>query len=756
MPPSRARFRNPLWVAAVLAVLVLRASGATGQRALSQGSIRKVEPAPPGQVDSHKPFISRATLTATEAAEETTFNVALKMRNFAELQARLAAGELISRQEMAARYYPAEADYTAVADWLTGEGFTITRRDDSRLAVFARGTITRIQRALQTNFARVTLEGKEYSSAITAPSLPAELSPAVVGINGLQPHIRPHKHLLKPMAVANSLTGTGPPFTPGQIGTAYDANALYAAGVSGSAQAIAIVIDTFPSTADLTQFWQTCGVNQSLGNIQMIQVVSGSLPAPSGEETLDVEWSSSIAPSAHVRVYATTELSDTGLDEAYQQVYTDVLTHPEYGIHQMSMSYGIGETYTTDSQVETDSQYFAALASAGVSVFASTGDGGATPGPNGAGDTSGPYQAESPSSDPSVTGVGGTSISLTSGTSISSETAWRDSGGGKSIYFARPSWQAGTGVLTGTTMRQVPDVSMPADPNTGALVVLNRAQVQYGGTSWSSPTWAGICALLNQARANADLPSAGLLGPRIYPLLGTTAFRDITSGSSGYNTGPGYDMVTGIGVPNVQPLAQALMGLQTLPAAATFAPGTNATFTVAPPGNPAAYQWQRIPMGTGSPANLSDGGPYSGSSTASLTVSGVTLAMSGDQFQCVVTTGSIPATSAPPSALVVDTPLSVPHPRRPGRKRRHFKRNRPRGAVQLPERTRGRQLRQHLQRGLRRRHHSRGNALGRGDDALRPGGRAGKHERFRQQCPVQLAEFRGRGRLEQPLCRRFG
>ena len=63
-------------------------------------------------------------------------------------------------------------------------------------------------------------------------------------------------------------------------------------------------LDTFPSNSDLTSFWTTCGVNQSLANIQEIQVVAGTLPAPSGEETLDVEWSSSMAPGV-VRQRAT-------------------------------------------------------------------------------------------------------------------------------------------------------------------------------------------------------------------------------------------------------------------------------------------------------------------------------------------------------------------------------------------------------------------------------------------------------------------
>jgi kumamolisin len=62
-------------------------------------------------------------------------------------------------------------------------------------------------------------------------------------------------------------------------------------------------------------------------------------------------------------------------------------------------------------------------------------------------------------------------------------------------------------------------VACPADPNNGAVLLLNGAQVEIGGTSWSSPTWAGYCALINQARANAGLSQIGLLGPKIYQAI---------------------------------------------------------------------------------------------------------------------------------------------------------------------------------------------------------------------------------------------
>jgi len=643
-------------------------------------SIKSVQDAPGGvPLDPSRPFISRAELKAEESAAKMTFEVSLKMRNLDQLQARVAKGERVSLQEMAEKYEPLPSDYQATVAWLTGEGLTITRRDPHHMAVFARGTVSQIGQAMQVNFARVTSNGHEYTSAVTAPSAPASIAAKLVGINGLQPHSHKHKHSIFPAGTAGAA-----PYSPAQIAQAYQATGLYNTNITGAGQSIAIIIDTFPSTGDVISFWQANSIAQSIGNLQFIQAVpvpsSGNNP-PSGEETLDVEWSSSIAPGAKVRVYATTDLLDQDLDAAYAQVYADVTAHPELGIHQMSMSYGGGEAYTSGSQLATDDGYFLELANAGVTIFASAGDEGSTPDGNG-GET-GPLNVESPASDPNVTGVGGTTLKLNTNNTEKSEVVWNDgasggaTGGGTSGYngpgyFNRPSWQTGTGVPAGA-YRLVPDIACTADENYGATLVYGGSTTVIGGTSWSSPTCAAFCALINQACANVGHSPVGLLGPQIYTTTGRACFRDITSGnnetsSSGpnYTATTGYDECTGVGVPLVQTLAQTLAGTTNLigvsqqPAALTVDPGENATFKVTASGSPVSYRWQGMPIGTTIWSNLADNGVYSGSATASLTVIDATTAMSGDQFRCVVTyAGATTVTSAPSSTLIVEAPLIV-------------------------------------------------------------------------------------------------
>jgi kumamolisin len=243
------------------------------------------------------------------------------------------------------------------------------------------------------------------------------------------------------------------------------------------------------------------------------------------------------------------------LDRALDRIIADLPSHP--GMRQLSISLGLGELFMSQAEINTQHAKFLRLAAAGVNVFVSSGDAGSNPDQTGHG-SHGPLQVEYSSSDSAVIGVGGTRLRLTATGGVSQETGWPGSGGGKSVKFTRPAWQHGPGIAAGS-QRLVPDVSSVADPNTGALLILNGQTIQIGGTSWSAPVWAGFCALMNEARLKAHKPALPFLNPLIYPLIGTPSFRDIVSGSNGaYSCAAGYDLVTGIGVPNVKQLIHAL------------------------------------------------------------------------------------------------------------------------------------------------------------------------------------------------------
>jgi kumamolisin len=501
-------------------------------------------------VNKSKPTVVRSQLTEAENQATIDFSIALKMRNFAELHERVGMGEIIPQDEMRAKYFPASADVENVRRWLVAQGFEVQPPVEYELSVFALGPVAQLQRAFAVKFARVQFHGEEHTSAVTAPSLPAGVAGPVLSINGLQPHLHPFPHSIQKAAEVVKSISNQAPYLVSEIAGAYDASSE-----SGAGQKIGIVIDTFPLNSDLTTFWQGNQVSQSLGNIEKVQVVSGPLAAPSGEETLDTEWSSGIASGAKVRIYATVDLAFTHLDQAYQYIINDLPNQPT--LHQLSMSFGLGEDYEYPGQMDTDHQYFAALAGQGITIFVSSGDGGSNPGTSGSYSPSNPVQVEAPANDPMVTAVGGTSLLLNSNGTVSRETVWLDgTGGGQSQHFSRPVWQPGT--ISGSG-RLVPDVALDADPNTGVLVILDGSEWQFGGTSLSAPVWAAFCARLNQARANSGFPPVAVLASHIYSLVGSSDFRDITSGSNGaYNAGSGFDLCTGIGVPDVNTLIEAL------------------------------------------------------------------------------------------------------------------------------------------------------------------------------------------------------
>lgn len=504
-----------------------------------------------------------------------------------QFEARVAKGEIIPSEELDQAYGSSAKDRNTLVAWLKKEGFEIVDESKDSDSIYARGTVDQIEKSLDVTMTRVTKDGITYNAAQNAPSLPDNVGDSVHAIIGLQPFRRAHKHsrmclptrgnraslngisvtkkttkkssAKKPAKVAaTAIDGfvtniaNNPPYLVSEILKAYDAGDPQ---LTGKGQTIAILIDTFPADSDLKKFWQRNNLPVKISQIEKINVKGGPLPPREGEETLDAEWASGIAPGAKIRIYASGSLSFVDLDRALDRIIADLPTQP--GMRQLSISLGLGEKFMAPAEVNVQHQKFLRLAAAGVNVFVSSGDAGSNPSASGH-SSNGPLQAEYESSDTNVIGVGGTTLRLTATGGVSKEEGWPGSGGGESIFFDRPSWQTGKGVPAGTK-RLVPDVSAAADPGTGALVVFQGEATQIGGTSWSAPVWAGFCALLNEARTKKGKSTLPFLNPLLYPLMGTASFRDVTSGSNGeFNAGSGYDQVTGIGVPSIKNLVQAL------------------------------------------------------------------------------------------------------------------------------------------------------------------------------------------------------
>jgi kumamolisin len=538
-----------------------------------------VTPLPPTDGPTHLGLmVARARPETGKERMTVVFSLALPDSAQADLQKMVAEGKVVAPKQLARNYSADAGDAKALTSWLKSEGFKIEKVSDDRTSVYAEGTVEQIEKSLAVKMVRVTKDGITYTAAQDAPSLPKSVAKNVSAIVGLQPFRRAHKQFRicvpqrgvpaparRARGATAKRTTTGKKAKPApttsavhngylvsEILKAYGADGL---AVTGKGQTIAILIDTFPTAADLKAFWKLNKLKTKISQVTMINVNNASLPPQEGEETLDAQWTSGIAPGAKIRIYASGTLQFTDLDRALDRIISDLASEPT--MRQLSISLGLGETFMAQGEIKAQSLKFLKLAAAGVNVFVASGDAGSNPDVTGH-SSGGPTQVEYESSDINVIGVGGTTLNLAPDGSVQSERGWTGSGGGKSGRFTRQSWQHGPGVPAGNE-RLVPDVALAADPNTGACVILHGQRQQIGGTSWSTPCWAGFCALINEARGKAGKPALTFLPPKLYPLLGSSSFRDITAGSNGaFSASAGYDMVTGIGVPNVKQLISAL------------------------------------------------------------------------------------------------------------------------------------------------------------------------------------------------------
>jgi len=329
------------------------------------------------------------------------------------------------------------------------------------------------------------------------------------------------------------------------------------------------------------------------------------------ETALDVEWAHSIAPEANILNVTTNPAEVLGVQgfPAMMNAEQYVVDHNEANV--ITQSFGAAEeTFGSPQSLLNLRHAFLSAKADGVTVLASSGDGGSsnvgkTPIKN---PTTYPFPTVGwPASDPLVTAVGGTYLCTNpfTGTGVDTtdppkecqsaanptaarEYGWIGSGGGFSHVFLRPSYQdkLPLGSTAIGAMRGVPDVGYNASSHTGVLVYdtapgdatsglhcppsgdpCSAGWYDVGGTSASSPQWAGLVAIADQM-AGHDL---GQINDTLYALASGanygTYFYDVTKGNNGadpnvpgYPATTGWDPVTGLGTPNAATLVPALAG----------------------------------------------------------------------------------------------------------------------------------------------------------------------------------------------------
>jgi subtilase family serine protease len=333
------------------------------------------------------------------------------------------------------------------------------------------------------------------------------------------------------------------------------------------------------------------------------------------EVSLDVETAHAMAPGANI-LLVTTPVSETlGVQGLPQMMNAEQYVVDHHLAQVITQSFGTAEEAFGSTQSLLNLRHaFISAAQNHVTVLASSGDGGSsnsskTPvgGPN-PGPVI-PYPTVGwPASDPLVTGVGGTNLCTNAENTTTrqldnvnpptvckqpnkdEEVAWSGSGGGFSHVFARPSYQdnlpAGSTPIPASS-RGVPDIALQASPSTGALVYVSlppsgqsglkcplgsttncsTGWYDIGGTSLSSPEWAGLVALADQINHGQGL---GLINPALYRLAASPSydsdFYDVELGNNhrvasvpGFDATQGWDPVTGLGTPDAAQLLPALV-----------------------------------------------------------------------------------------------------------------------------------------------------------------------------------------------------
>ncbi|MGC8698841.1 MAG: S53 family peptidase [Candidatus Acidifodinimicrobium sp.] len=336
--------------------------------------------------------------------------------------------------------------------------------------------------------------------------------------------------------------GTCPFLSPLQLRTAYNFTQLYAQGINGAGESIAIV-DAHGAAGllqSLSTFDNAYGLPPlSLGsNLFIIEPYGAPTVNYSNwtrETTLDVEVTHSLAPGAKIYLVITPDSSSL-----LNAVNYTVNNLP---VNAISISWGAPEGEYSSSSLSEFNSIFQNAYDKGINVFAASGDSGAYNGGNS-------LSVNFPASSPNVISVGGTVLSVSSSGGYISETAWNDSGGGESGFFARPVFQPPL-----SSYREVPDVSFNA--GTPICAYINASWEGLTGTSMGAPAWSALSSLIEQ-----KLSTNIQLLPSLYEVFQTApsfGFHLIDSGCNGFYCANGnYSMVTGIGSPIAYPLVQIL------------------------------------------------------------------------------------------------------------------------------------------------------------------------------------------------------
>jgi kumamolisin len=552
--------------------------------AFAAGAVVAVAGCSPGVPSSPNPRVAAAIdLGKLSPDAQLDVVVGLAIQQPARLGKFLAdqpeTRDALTPYDFADRYSVSPAEYTRVTTWLRAQGLIVTQASEARTTISLRGPAANFERAFSADMHRFSDGDGEFVAALNGWTVAPDISASVSGVIGLGGDLawKPHYAIVPDSVSPRSATAAQ---------SATDLEALYkttAIAMPGSGETVVILgAGLAPAASDVTTYFtnnKPYGLTASPATYN-VELVGGAnrddmttAQDEQQENTLDIEMVQAIAPYANV-VHVITATNTPGL-------FADGIAYiinKHSSAHQVSVSYGTCERGAAGVMPVMNAMFQQARAE-GQTWFFAAGDTGTDGCRDGSGNKI--VSAGYPASSPFVVGVGGTQLTSAGvettwdnwGTGIPGLTEMGAGGGGASESQDKPDYQQILG-SDGKTMvtpndgaRDEPDVSALAGPPFINIEVMG-VTAPVAGTSAAAPMWAAVWSLVEQGKSHTPIVD---MHTRLYTLGAANAtnkaFNDVNdtsnnggpteTASGGYPSGPGFDLATGWGSPNVPNLIAA-------------------------------------------------------------------------------------------------------------------------------------------------------------------------------------------------------
>ncbi len=530
-----------------------------------------------------KEVSTSALISHADPDQTLNLSIILQLQNQTQLSSLLKSiydptnpnfHHYLTHVQFTQQFGASQIDYIEAAQFLRSKGLSVSRNG---FVLNVLGPVRAVEQAFEVHINNYQKsDGTLFYAPDSDPTIPSQVKFLAIGGLDSLPHFKSFAHKGSALSRISPQAGTGPCgsdfpsgskcLAPADILKAYNFTTVPS---NGAGQAVALVEFDGYLKSDIDFFDNYFNLSHvPLKNIY-IDGFDGTPGTTSGEDTLDIEMLNGIAPGLQSIIVYMASFSNQGWVDEWNRIASDD------SAKVISCSWG-GPEPDNVAIIGFDTAIFQQLAAQGQEVFVASGDDGAYDGHN-------TLSALEPATQPYATGVGISALTINTNGTYQNETASTRGGGGISTFESIPSYQQGMispASLGSTTMRNVPDVALTADPSATYSIYASGEWEDWWGSSIAAPIWAAFAAIVNEGREDAGKTPLGFINPALYTIARsnayTTDFHDIISGTNSYYPeAQSYDDATGLGSFNAANLYNYLVS-ELLPPASL-----NATANVA-------------------------------------------------------------------------------------------------------------------------------------------------------------------------------